>query len=145
MADATLDDNTTRPPAAIGGRPVGAGEPGRRNGPTCSSRMRDRRTTWCSTNSASGEERHLDVACGSGLAASIAARRGASVDGLDAAAALIDIARTRTPRATSGSATCSISRSRTRFDVVTSFNGIWNRCEAALREVRRCSPTDGSR
>ncbi len=30
-----------------------------------------------------------------------------------------------------------------RFDVITSFNGIWNRCEAALSEVRRVIVSDG--
>ncbi len=41
--------------------------------------------------------RLLDIACGSGYAASVAAGRGASVAGLDASEALIAIARARTP------------------------------------------------
>src|SRR3954452_21749257 len=41
--------------------------------------------------------RYLDVGCGSGLAAQIAARRGAEVSGIDAADALLQIARARTP------------------------------------------------
>src|SRR4051812_42830626 len=41
--------------------------------------------------------RLLDVACGSGFAAGEASRRGASVAGLDASAALIEIASARTP------------------------------------------------
>jgi SAM-dependent methyltransferase len=39
----------------------------------------------------------LDIACGSGYAASVAARRGAKVSGLDASEALLAIARARTP------------------------------------------------
>jgi SAM-dependent methyltransferase len=69
--------------------------------------------------------RLLDIACGSGYAASVAAARGAEVSGLDASEALIAIARARTPFG-DGS-----------FDVATSFNGIWKGCEDALREARR--------
>ena len=43
--------------------------------------------------------RLLDIACGSGYAASVAAGRGATVAGLDASEALIAIARARTPSA----------------------------------------------
>ena len=39
----------------------------------------------------------LDIACGSGYAASVAACRGATVSGLDASEAMIAIARARTP------------------------------------------------
>ena len=45
----------------------------------------------------SSATRYLDVACGSGLAANIAHRRGAAVSGLDASEDLIGIARARTP------------------------------------------------
>jgi ubiquinone/menaquinone biosynthesis C-methylase UbiE len=38
-----------------------------------------------------------DIACGSGFAAQLAARRGAAVTGIDASGALITIARARTP------------------------------------------------
>jgi 2-polyprenyl-3-methyl-5-hydroxy-6-metoxy-1,4-benzoquinol methylase len=41
--------------------------------------------------------RLLDVACGSGYAAMMAAERGADVAGIDAAEGLIDIARARVP------------------------------------------------
>ena len=41
--------------------------------------------------------RYLDVGCGAGMAAQIAAARGAQVSGIDAAEALLDIARLRTP------------------------------------------------
>lgn len=40
---------------------------------------------------------YLDVGCGSGLAASLAAERGAKVSGVDAAEPLIEIAKERTP------------------------------------------------
>ena len=43
--------------------------------------------------------RLLDIACGFGYAASIAADRGAEVTGLDASEALITIARARAPGA----------------------------------------------
>src|SRR5438876_12359115 len=43
--------------------------------------------------------RLLDVGCGSGLACAIAAEQGATVTGLDAADALVAIARARSPSA----------------------------------------------
>ncbi len=87
---------------------------------------------------------YLDVACGSGLAASVAARRGASVSGLDASAALIDIARARTPEGDFRVGDMfALPFDDGRFDVVTSFNGIWNGCDEALREVRRVLTADG--
>ena len=81
---------------------------------------------------------YLDVACGSGLAANTAAQRGAIVGwGLDAAEALIRIARARTPeRRAFASATCRPTlRPGRRFDVVTSFNGIWKGCERRAHRV----------
>ncbi|HEY6317524.1 MAG TPA: methyltransferase domain-containing protein [Acidimicrobiia bacterium] len=82
--------------------------------------------------------RLLDVACGSGYAASTASRRGASVAGLDASAALIDIARARSPAADFRVGDMfALPFDDDSFDVVTSFNGIWKGCEAALSEVRR--------
>ena len=41
---------------------------------------------------------YLDVGCGSGLAAQIATERGAEVHGIDAAEALLTIARSRSPK-----------------------------------------------
>lgn len=55
--------------------------------------------------------RLLDIACGSGYAAWVAADRGAEVSGVDAAPRLLDIARARTPQGDSASATCSRCRS----------------------------------
>lgn len=70
--------------------------------------------------------RHLDVACGSGLAGHIAARRGAEVAGLDAAARLLGIARARTPGADWRAGDMyALPWEDAAFDVVTSFNGIW--------------------
>ena len=88
--------------------------------------------------------RYLDVACGSGLAASIAARRGASVSGIDAAAPLIDIAATRTPDGDFRFGDMfDLPFADGTFDAVTSFNGIWSDCEDALREARRVLSADG--
>jgi ubiquinone/menaquinone biosynthesis C-methylase UbiE len=82
--------------------------------------------------------RLCDVACGSGLAANIASRRGASVAGLDASAALIDIAKARTPEGDFRVGDMNaLPFEDDSFDIVTSFNGIWKGCEPALDEVKR--------
>lgn len=87
---------------------------------------------------------YLDVACGSGLAANVAARRGASVSGVDASASLIDIARARTRHGDFRVGDMfALPFDDGRFDVVTSFNGIWNGCDEALLEARRVLRTDG--
>ena len=88
--------------------------------------------------------RLLDVACGSGLAANAAARRGATVSGLDAASALIDIAMARTPAADFRVGDMfDLPFTDRSFDVVTSFNGIWNGCDGALLEARRVLTESG--
>ena len=82
--------------------------------------------------------RLLDIACGSGLAASYANRLGAQVSGLDASDALIQIARERTPGSDFHVGDMSaLPFADASFDVATSFNGIWKGCEAALKEARR--------
>ncbi len=82
--------------------------------------------------------RLLDIACGSGYAASVAAGRGAGVSGLDASAALIAIARTRTPAGDFRVGDMfALPFADGCFDVATSFNGIWQGCEDALVEARR--------
>jgi SAM-dependent methyltransferase len=82
--------------------------------------------------------RLLDIACGSGLAANYASRRGAEVSGLDASEALIQIARNRTPGGDFRVGDMSaLPFADGCFDVATSFNGIWKGCEAALQEARR--------
>jgi ubiquinone/menaquinone biosynthesis C-methylase UbiE len=80
----------------------------------------------------------LDIACGSGFAAHLAAERKANVSGLDAADALVTIARTRTP---SGDFRVGdmfeLPFADDSFDVATSFNGIWKGCDGALKEAQR--------
>jgi SAM-dependent methyltransferase len=82
--------------------------------------------------------RHLDIACGSGLAIQLASERGAIVSGIDASKRLVAIARARTPEAD-----IRIGDMFHRpfedhsFDVVTSCRGIWGNCLDALREARR--------
>lgn len=85
-----------------------------------------------------------DIACGAGLAANIARRRGAVVSGLDASAALIAVAQARTPDGDFRVGDMfALPFDDESFDVVTSFNGIWHGCEAALAEVRRILVRDG--
>lgn len=88
--------------------------------------------------------RYLDVACGSGLAAHTAAARGAAVSGLDAAEALIHIARARTPAGDFRVGDlAALPFADDNFDVVTSFNGIWKGNDDGLRESRRVLADDG--
>lgn len=88
--------------------------------------------------------RLLDIACGSGFAANLAATRSALVSGLDAAETLVAIARVRTP---SGDFRVGdmfdLPFADDSFDVATSFNGIWKGCEGALSEVHRVLVSDG--
>ena len=82
--------------------------------------------------------RLVDIACGSGLAAQSASHRGATVTGLDAAEALVDIARVRTPEGDFRVGDMfALPFPDASFDVATSFNGIWKGCDAALHEARR--------
>ncbi|HUY23557.1 MAG TPA: class I SAM-dependent methyltransferase, partial [Acidimicrobiales bacterium] len=82
--------------------------------------------------------RLLDIACGAGLAAQFAARRGAVASGLDASEALVSIARARTPSGDFRMGDMfALPFPDAAFDLVTSFNGIWKGCEGALREARR--------
>jgi SAM-dependent methyltransferase len=91
-----------------------------------------------SAGSARRRTRLLDIACGSGYAASVAAGRGATVAGLDASEALIAIAQARTPDADFRVGDMfELPFEDDRFDVATSFNGIWKGCEDTLREARR--------
>ena len=68
--------------------------------------------------------RLLDVGCGGGFALMLAARRGATVSGIDATAALTEIARERVPGApiTVGDLEDPLPCDAGAFDVVTSFN-----------------------
>lgn len=80
----------------------------------------------------------LDVACGAGLALRHAAAMGASTAGIDAAAALVQIARDRNPGADLRVGSMyELPWSADRFDVVTSINGVWGGCEPALVQAHR--------
>lgn len=88
----------------------------------------------------------LDVACGPGLAAQLAARRGASVAGLDAAETSIAIARERTPQGDFRVGDMeALPWPAAAFDVVTSFNGFQFAADLmnALRQARRVTRTGG--
>ena len=78
--------------------------------------------------------RLLDVACGSGYACWVAAERGATVTGLDAAPNLIGIAKQRHPNGDFHVGDMfSLPFGAGMFDVVTSFNGIWAGVMAPFR------------
>ncbi|MBC8163972.1 MAG: class I SAM-dependent methyltransferase [Roseiflexaceae bacterium] len=82
----------------------------------------------------------LDVGCGPGLAAQLAAERGALVAGLDAAEASVAIARERTPDGDFRSGELeALPWPHAAFDVVTSFNAFQFAADIpnALREARR--------
>lgn len=82
--------------------------------------------------------RLLDMACGSGLALGRAHRLGAHAAGLDASAALVEIARHRVPDGDLRVGDMfALPWSDGFFDVVTSFNGVWGGCADALCEARR--------
>jgi SAM-dependent methyltransferase len=84
------------------------------------------------------ETRLVDIACGSGYAAGVAAERGAQVCGVDASEALIAVARARVPAGDFRVGDMfELPFADGDFDVATSFNGIWKGCEEALREARR--------
>jgi ubiquinone/menaquinone biosynthesis C-methylase UbiE len=69
--------------------------------------------------------RYLDVGCGAGMAAQIAASRGANVSGIDAADALLAMARTRTPAGDFRQGDLEeLPFQDECFDLVTGFNSI---------------------
>lgn len=85
-----------------------------------------------------GGDRLLDIACGSGLAAQLAGRRGADVSGIDASAELVQVAAARTPAGDFRVGNMfALPFEDGSFSVTTSFNGIWKGCEDALREAWR--------
>lgn len=80
----------------------------------------------------------LDVACGSGLALVHAEAAGATVHGLDASEPLVDIARNRLPGAdVRVGSMYQLPWQPATFDVVTSINGVWGGCDAAVVEAHR--------
>lgn len=82
--------------------------------------------------------RLLDMACGSGYALGRAERLGAVAAGIDASAGLLEIARGRAPQTelTAGSM-FDMPYEDESFDALTSFNGIWGGCQAAVDEAHR--------
>src|SRR3954454_696837 len=84
--------------------------------------------------------RLLDVGCGAGMAAEIAAERGARVAGLDAAEGLLEVARERVPDGDFRSGDMEdLPFDHDAFSVVTGFNAFQFAGDpaAALREAAR--------
>jgi SAM-dependent methyltransferase len=82
----------------------------------------------------------LDVGCGAGRFARIAADRGAAVSGLDATAAFVEIARERVPGGDFRVGDMEdLPWADSSFDVVTGFNSFFIAADPvnALREARR--------
>ncbi len=87
----------------------------------------------------------LDIGCGSGFALRLAADRGAAVAGLDASAALLEVARARTTDADLRVGDMNaLPWGDGAFDVVTSFNSIWVGCEQAAAEAARVLKPGGT-
>ena len=90
--------------------------------------------------------RYLDVGCGAGLAAELAARRGAKASGIDAAADMLTIARERVPDGDFRLGDIEELPFPDRsFDVITGFNSFQfaGNPEVALREARRVAKPSG--
>jgi SAM-dependent methyltransferase len=88
----------------------------------------------------------LDVGCGPGLAAHLAARRGARVAGLDAAEASLVVARERTPEGDFRAGDLEeLPWPDETFDVVTSFNAFQFAANIgnALQQARRVTRPGG--
>jgi SAM-dependent methyltransferase len=88
----------------------------------------------------------LDVGCGAGLAAQVFAQKMASVSGIDASSAFIDIARVRLPgRNFQVGEMETLPHADRSFDVVTGFNSFQYAAApvTALREARRVARPDG--
>jgi SAM-dependent methyltransferase len=82
----------------------------------------------------------LDVGCGAGLFLSLAAARGAEVQGLDAAPAMLALARERVPQGTFQPGEIEeLAYGDWTFDVVTAFNSLQHANDPAnaAREVAR--------
>src|SRR5262249_22173304 len=88
----------------------------------------------------------LDVGCGAGLAAQLAAQRGAHIAGLDAAEAALAIARERTPQGDFRLGEVeALPWSDNTFDVVTGFNASKSAADrvTALRGAGRVARREG--
>jgi SAM-dependent methyltransferase len=91
--------------------------------------------------------RYLDIGCGAGMAAQIAAARGAQVAGIDAAEALLAIARRRTPAGDFRRGDLEeLPFNNHAFDVVTGFNSFQyaGNPAVALGEARRATKPGGT-
>jgi len=91
--------------------------------------------------------RYLDVGCGAGMAAQMAAARGAHVTGIDAAEGLLAIERTRTPAGDFRQGDLEeLPFQDQSFDLVTGFNSIQyaGNPVMALREARRVANIDAA-
>lgn len=91
--------------------------------------------------------RYLDVGCGSGMAAQMAAARGGHVSGIDAAEALLDIARMRTPGGDFRRADLEeLPFGDQTFDLVTGFNAFQyaGNSTISLGEARRVAKSGGA-
>jgi len=89
---------------------------------------------------------YLDAGCGAGLAAQLAAERGAHVSGLDAAEGMLAIARRRVPQGDFRHADLEeFPFPSHTFDVVTGFNSFQFAGDpvTALREARRVAKPGG--
>lgn len=90
---------------------------------------------------------YLDCGCGAGMAAGIAAARGATVSGFDAAEALLAIARERVPSGDFRIADLeAVPFADASFDVVTGFNSFQFAGDPirALLEARRVAKPGGT-
>ena len=90
--------------------------------------------------------RLLDVGCGAGLAAQLAAQFGAQVTGIDAAPAFIEIARERVPEGDFRVGDMEeLPYAEASFDVVTGFNSFQHAANpaAALKEAKRVARAGG--
>ena len=90
---------------------------------------------------------YLDAGCGAGLAAQMAAQRGARVSGFDAAAGMLAIARSRVPKADLRQAELEEPPfADDTFDLVTGFNSFQFAANptAALAQARRVAKPGGT-
>jgi SAM-dependent methyltransferase len=90
--------------------------------------------------------RHLDAGCGAGMAAALSAGRGATVSGVDAAEALLEIAQERVPEGDFRQADLeALPFADDSFDLVTGFNSFQYAGNAAqaLREAGRVTRPGG--
>ncbi len=94
----------------------------------------------------SADTRYLDVGCGAGGAAQMAAARGAEISGIDAAGTLLAIARERSPKGDFRTGDLeALPFADGVFDVVTGFNSFQYAANpaVALAEARRVTKAGG--